>query len=92
MVYIEKWTKLISNPAINQKTIVINDWVIGSMINFEMESEADISYWIDKIYWGQGIATAALKVFLETEYLKPLHGKVAFDNFGSQTVLENVVL
>ena len=25
---------------------------------------------------------------METEYLRPLHGRVAFDNFGSQTVLE----
>ena len=25
---------------------------------------------------------------METEYLRPLHGIVAFDNFGSQTVLE----
>lgn len=53
-----------------------------------MEGEAEISYWIDKKYWGQGIATAALKVFLETEYTRPLHGRVAFDNFGSQKVLE----
>ena len=88
LVYFEKWTKLISNPTINMKTVVINDLVIGSVIKFEMEGEAEISYWIDRKYWGQGIATAALKVFLETEYLRPLHGRVAFDNFGSQKVLE----
>ena len=29
-----------------------------------------------------------LIVFLETQYLRPLHGRVAFDNFGSQKVLE----
>ena len=86
--YFDKWTKLISNLTINMKTIVINDLVEGSVIIFEMEGEAEISYWIDKHYWGQGIAMAALKVFLETEYLRPLHGRVAFDNFGSQNVFE----
>ena len=30
----EKWTKLISNPKINMKTVVINDLVIGSVISF----------------------------------------------------------
>ena len=70
------------------KTIVINDLVKGSVIRFEIEGEAEFSYWIDKKYWGQGIATAALKVFLETRHLRPLHGKVSFDNFGSQKVLE----
>ena len=84
----EKWTKLISNPKINMKTVVINDLVIGSVINFEIEGEAEISFWIDRKYWGQGIATAALKVFLETEHLRPLHGRVALDNFRSQKVLE----
>lgn len=29
--YLEKWTKLISNPTINIKTIVINDLVRGSV-------------------------------------------------------------
>ena len=88
MLYYEKWTKLISNPTINMKTIVINDLVIGSVIKFEMDGEAEISYWIDTKYLGQGIAKAAPKVFLETEYLRPIHGRVAFDNFGSQKVLE----
>ena len=51
-------------------TIVINDLVIGSVIKFEMEGEPEFSYWIDRKYWGQGIATTALKVFLETECLR----------------------
>ena len=70
------------------KTVVINDLVLGSVINFEIEGEAEISFWIDRKYWGQGIATAALKVFLETGHLRPLHGRVALDNFRSQKVLE----
>ena len=70
------------------KTIVINDLVIGSVIKFEMKGEAEISYWIDKKCWGHGIGTAALKVFLETEYLRPLHGRAAFDSFGSPKVFE----
>ena len=70
------------------KTIVINDLVIGSVNKFEMERESEISYWIDKQYWGQGLAMAALKVFLETAYVRPLPRRVAFDNFGSQNVLE----
>ena len=88
VVYFEKWTKLISNPKINMKTVVIKYLVIGSVINFEIEGEAEISFWIDRKNWGQGIATAALKVFLETEHLRPLHGRVALDNFRSQKVLE----
>ena len=81
--YFEKRTEPISNLTINSKTNVINDLVIGSVNKFEIERESEISYWIDKQYWGQGIAMAALKVFLETASVRPLPRRVAFDNFSS---------
>jgi len=86
--YFEKWTKIISDPTINMQTIVINDLIIGSVAKFEIEGKAETSYWIDRKYWGQGIATSALKGFLKTEHSRPIRGRVAFDNYGSQKVLE----
>ena len=53
-----------------------------------MEKEAEITYWIDRKFWGQGIATAALQNFLKIEKIRPIFGRVAFDNYGSQKVLE----
>lgn len=49
-----------------------------------MEHEAEVTYWIDRKFWGQGIATAALKDFLKTEHSRPIYGRVAHDNVGSQ--------
>jgi len=54
-----------------------------------MAGDAEITYWIDRKYWGQGKARKALKEFLTIETIKPIYGRVAFDNFGSQKVLEN---
>src|SRR5690606_37655234 len=48
----------------------------------------EITYWIDKNFWGRKIATRALKAFLALEPARPLIGRAAFDNFGSQKVLE----
>lgn len=86
--YFIKWTKIIENPDINMQTILINDKVIGSVARFFMEGDAEVSYWIDRQYWGKGIGTHAVEKFLETEYTRPLFGRVAFDNYGSQRVLE----
>ncbi|WP_236668947.1 GNAT family N-acetyltransferase [Hymenobacter rubidus] len=47
-----------------------------------------VTYWIDKEFWGQGIATAALHEFLQLEPARPIYGRTAFDNQGSQKVLE----
>ena len=86
--YLEKYSKLLTNPTVNMHTILVGENIVGSVSKFEMIGDAEITYWIDKKYWGQGIATTALKTFLSIENSRPIFGRVAFDNFGSQKVLE----
>ena len=86
--YMEKYTKLLIDPTVNMRTIKVNEVIAGSVSKFVMENDAEITYWIDRNFWGQGIATTALKGFLEIEQIRPIYGRVAFDNFGSQRVLE----
>jgi [ribosomal protein S5]-alanine N-acetyltransferase len=86
--YIEKYSKHLADPTIHMRTIKVNDVIAGSIAKFVMENEAEITYWIDRKLWGQGIATTALKDFLKIEQTRPIRGRVAFDNYGSQKVLE----
>jgi RimJ/RimL family protein N-acetyltransferase len=86
--YLTKHTKLLSDPTINNQTIIVDNIIVGSIAKFEMEGDAEITYWIDRNFWGKGIATTALKNFLTIENTRPIFGRVAFDNFGSQRVLE----
>ncbi len=87
--YITKYTKLLSNSTVNNQTITIDKTIVGSVAKFVMEDNAEITYWIDRKFWGQGVATKALSLFLGIETTRPIFGRVAFDNFGSQKVLEN---
>jgi ribosomal-protein-alanine N-acetyltransferase len=86
--YLIKYTKLLNDPTVNNQTIVIDNIIVGSIAKFIMEGDAEITYWIDRHFWGQGIATKALKEFLSIETTRPIFGRVAFDNFSSQKVLE----
>jgi RimJ/RimL family protein N-acetyltransferase len=86
--YIEKYTKFLTDPTINMCTIKVNDVIAGSVAKFVMENRAEITYWIDREFWGQGVATTALKDLLKLEPARPIYGRVAFDNYGSQKVLE----
>lgn len=86
--YLEKYTKLVNDPTINMCTITVDDVIAGSISKFEMNGKAEITYWIDKEFWGRGVATQALTSFLTIEHSRPIFGRVAFDNFGSQKVLE----
>ena len=67
---------------------MVGKQIAGSIAKFVIERDAEITYWIDKKFWGQGVASAALKDFLSIENTRPIFGRVAFDNFGSQKVLE----
>ncbi|GET26078.1 GNAT family N-acetyltransferase [Prolixibacter sp. NT017] len=86
--YISKYTKLLDDPTVNNQTITIDHIIVGSVAKFVMEGQTEITYWIDRKFWGQGIATKAVKEFLTIETTRPIFGRVAFDNFGSQKVLE----
>ena len=88
IAYLQKYTKFLTDPTINMRTIMMGDLIVGSIAKFEIEGEAEITYWIDKKEWGKGIAAMALKDFLTIENTRPIFGRVAFDNLGSQRVLE----
>ena len=85
---LEKYTKHLADPTITMRTIKANDEIIGSVAKYMMEGDAEITYGIDKKYWRQGIASTALADFLKIELARPIFGRVAFDNYGSQKVLE----
>ncbi len=86
--YIDKYTKFLTDPTIHMRTLKVNEIIVGSIAKFEREGDAEITYWIDRKFWGKGIATTALKDFLAIENTRPIFGRVAFDNYGSQKVLE----
>ena len=86
--YLSKYTKLLNDPTVNMQTIIVDNVIVGSISKFEIEGEAEITYWIDRKFWSKGITTTALKNFLLLEDARPIFGRVAFDNFGSQRVLE----
>lgn len=87
-LYMQKWLGIIENEAVNMQTILLDNQIVGSVAHFEMLGEVNVSYWIGKAFWGKGVATKALELFLEQAVERPLFARVAFDNFGSQRVLE----
>ncbi len=86
--YITKWSENLKKDSINMQSILVDDRVVGCVVKFVMEGDAEITYAIDKALWGQGVTTHALQKFLEIEKTRPIFGRVAFDNFASQKVLE----
>lgn len=51
--YFDKFTKLLTDRTINMQTILVNKTIAGSIAKFEMDGEAEITYWIDKKLLGK---------------------------------------
>ncbi|WP_398456085.1 GNAT family N-acetyltransferase [Sphingobacterium thalpophilum] len=87
--YLAKYSRLLNEPSVNNQTILIDGTIAGSIAKFVMEGDHEITYWIDRRFWGRGIATQALCTLLALETVRPIFGRVAFDNRASQKVLEH---
>lgn len=86
--YMKKWTAIVENPDIHMQTLRFENKIIGSVAHFDMFEATHVAYWIDQQHWGKGFATAGLKTFIEGSVTRPLYARVAYDNYGSQRVLE----
>ena len=83
------WHKILADPTTINKTIVCDGQVMGSVSSYEHDSKPEVTYWIGRAYWGQGIATRALSEFLaHVNRVRPMYARVAKDNLGSRRVLE----
>jgi RimJ/RimL family protein N-acetyltransferase len=54
---------------------------------FDREGDTEITYWLDRPFWGHGIASEALRLVLTVVSTRWLHARVASDNAGSRRVL-----
>ena len=86
--YISKWTRLLNVDSVNMQTILLDKKVIGCVVKFEIDQEAEITYALAKENWRNGVMSEAVAKFLEIEKKRPIAGRVAFDNIGSQKILE----
>jgi RimJ/RimL family protein N-acetyltransferase len=82
------WSRILADPLCLVRGIVRGDQLTGYVASFDQEDERRVGYWVGSEFWGQGIATAALLMYLAVETKRPLHAVVAQHNIGSIRVLE----
>jgi len=82
------WAKVRSDPSVINRTVLADGEVAGHAAIFGPPGEREVTYWIDRSYWGRGVATAALAALLGLERSRPLYAHAAADNVGSIRVLQ----
>lgn len=97
------WAKLLADKTNLAKTIVVSavsaenpvasavsaeEPIAGHIGSWTSDGKREIGYWLDRAFWGRGVATEALAAFLRLEQTRPLYAGVAKHNLASIRVLE----
>jgi RimJ/RimL family protein N-acetyltransferase len=86
--FAQHWAKLLADEANLKKTVIADGQVAGNIGSWTSEGRREVGYWIDRAFWGRGVATEALTAFLRLEPIRPLHAGVATHNLASIRVLQ----
>jgi len=70
--------------------IILDSRLVGTIASYASEGATEVTYWIDRTCWGQGIASRALGLLLEEISVRPIRARAASDNGGSLRVLHKV--
>jgi RimJ/RimL family protein N-acetyltransferase len=88
--YMARWTRNLGDARNIHRTILCDGQVAGSVSSYvDEEGRPEVTYWLGKEFWGQGIATEALTAFLElVNTARPIYARAAKDNLASLCVLQ----
>ena len=67
---------------------VVDNRIAGHIGSWTQDGQRQVGYWIGKDYWGRGIATQVVSMFLRVVTDRPIHAYVAKHNVASIRVLE----
>jgi RimJ/RimL family protein N-acetyltransferase len=81
-------SKVRTSPDGTMRAVIRGGRLVGSIASFVREGDTEVTYWIDRSVWGQGVASQALAIFLDTVTVRPVYARAASDNVGSLRVLQ----
>ena len=81
-------SKVSTSPDGTMRAVIRGCRLVGSIASFVREGDTEVTYWIDRSVWGQGVASQALAIFLDTVTVRPVYARAASDNVGSLRVLQ----
>ncbi|MBX9581478.1 MAG: GNAT family N-acetyltransferase [Gemmataceae bacterium] len=82
------WAKVLGDAANTTRAVLLDGQVIGNISCFPADGQDHVGYWIDRAYWGRGIASRALELLLREVGKRPLVATAATGNGASLRVLQ----
>jgi RimJ/RimL family protein N-acetyltransferase len=81
-------TNVLGDPTVFVQTVTVDGEPAGNIVAWWEQDKRFIGYWFGRRYWGRGIGTKALTLFLRREKGRPLYADPFAGNTGSVRLLE----
>ncbi|WP_369172082.1 GNAT family N-acetyltransferase [Streptomyces sp. R28] len=87
--FLKHWgTNVLRDETCLVQTVTVGDDVAGSVVSWWDGDRRFLGYWLGRPYWGRGIGTKALALFLALEQTRPLYADPFHANTASVRLLE----
>ena len=88
--HFDHWARrVLGDSSVIVRTITVDGAVAGNVVSWlDADQGRLLGYWIGREYWGRGIATEAVRLYLGEVSERPIRAFVALTNVGSTRVLE----
>jgi RimJ/RimL family protein N-acetyltransferase len=80
--------KIRTSPDTTIRAVTVDGRLVGSVGSFVIDGDTEVTYWINRSFWGQGVAGRALALLLESVCVRPVFARAASDNVRSLKVLQ----
>lgn len=80
--------RVLGDPTVFAQTVVVDGEPAGSVVAWWEQDQRFLGYWFGRRYWGRGIGTKAVAMFLLRETTRPLYADPFNGNTASARLLE----
>lgn len=86
--FLTHWrTTVLADPTVFVRAITVEGETAGSVVTWWAGEDRYLGYWLGSRFWGRGVGTEALRLFLEAEPVRPLWADPAAANTASVRLL-----
>ncbi|WP_330459557.1 GNAT family N-acetyltransferase [Streptomyces sp. NBC_00820] len=80
--------RVLGDPDSLVRTVTVGGETAGNVVSWTQDGRRFVGYWLGRPYWGRGIGTRALALFLDLESVRPLYADPRSANTASVRLLE----
>lgn len=85
--FLNHWSRIMADPSVEKRTILCGSEVAGNIVSFGEQSARELALLLGRDFWGRGVATRALSMFLAEVATRPLISVVGRHNEPALRVL-----